>query len=152
MLPSSPATAFTAIRLLRETASHVGEAVREVLTPNSEEFDKVLRPSEPEQEGGLLSDLEEQFATSAQRSLTQLGLSANQFPRVSVQPDGAIRVEGNVSQAARIEATLNHNPELRELAKQIAKRSGGALTPIALNPSPDLTSFGSEMNIPLWRR
>lgn len=138
----SPATAISAIRLASESVSRVGKTLGDALG-----FDDVLNSGGEASSVSSLSDLRVEFASSAKRSLSMLGLSVNQGAVFSVQSNGQIHVEGDHPHAARIEAAVNGDPELSELAKQIARQSGGDSVSIELTHSPDLTDLGPEMNI-----
>ena len=153
MLP--PSTTLSAIRLVRDTVTQVGKAVSgaldsDSLQPHSSGFAEALQSVDTAPPSSLAKS-REQFSLAVNQSLSSLGISSNPLPSLTVQEDGEVRVDGNHPQAARIEAMINHDQGLSELAKQISRQAGGPVK-IELQNSPDLTDLNSQIIIHTQRR
>lgn len=140
-LPIPPTTLILgAAKLAQGVASRVGQAIG---------FDDVLHGTDSVDDSIITNDaLTDQLVDSIRARLVQSGLidsggEPNQTLQLSVQQDGALRVEGGHPRAAEIEALLGSSPQIVGAASKLA-RSGGP-TEIAI----DLTSPKLQANIPV---
>ncbi len=113
-----------ASHLAGEVARRVGQAVgfADVLagteSPTGDEFDLTGATSPSRR------DLRAELVESIDRILRESGVNLDQPLQLSVDPDGALRVVSDHERAAEIEAKLEGDPDIRQLAQQWASTEG----------------------------
>lgn len=121
-----------ATSLASEVASRVGQAIG---------FDDVLQGGAAS--GANITALTDQLVQAVNIQLSNSGIAVNQPLRLSVNVDGALRVEGEHPRAAEIEAILAFDESLARQARSLVAAGGpreilvGPATPIGLTPTGD---------------
>jgi hypothetical protein len=144
-IPGTITAALTAARVAASAAGHVASAAGKVANLVADQasetlgFDAILQQT-PDVKAdtkapATLDELKKQFVDAAQKTLSALGIAANQSVPLNVDQSGHIEVRGNDPRAAQIEEALAGAPLLSELARRILASSPMSQTTIELPPA-----------------